>query len=401
MLRHALALVLCLQALVAQRPPLVVERGMVVSQERLASEVGAEVLKEGGNAVDAAVATAFALAVTHPPAGNLGGGGFLLVRLANGKAEAYDFRERAPQAARPDMFLEKGVYSKVRHHESMLAVGVPGTVAGLHKAWKDHGRLPWKRLLEPARRLAREGFPLSAVLAESLETFLPHFKPHAPTLRQFSQGGSPLKAGALLRQPDLARTLDRLALQGPKDFYRGETARLLVKEVQSGGGRMTLADLAAYQVRKRTVLRGNYRGYEILAFPPPSSGGQVLLTNLNILEGFDLRDLGPDATQVYHLAAEAMRRSYWDRAQFLGDPDANPGLPLAKLISKTHAEVLRETISEARASVSHPASGVLPPEHEETTHLSVVDEARNAVSLTYTLEDNYGVKRVVAGLASC
>ena len=371
--------------------------GMVVAQERLAAEVGAQVLREGGTAVDAAVATAFALAVTHPLAGNLGGGGFLLHRPAKGQPDFLDFREQAPAAAHPRMFLKDGVYDAKLHHDSLLAVGVPGSVAGLHEAWKRHGRLPWARLLQPAVALARKGFPVTPTLAASLARVLPKMAPHAPTLAQFSRDGKPIRAWETLRQPELARTLARLAKEGPRDFYAGETARLLVAEMQRGGGIITAADLKAYKVRERTPLVGSYRGFEVLAAPPPSSGGVVLLEVLNQLEGYDLKAMGPLSPAFAHHAAEAMRRAYADRARWIGDPDFVRDLPVARLTSKEYAAELRKTIRPDRASASSPARFEWTKESSETTHLSVVDRHGNAVSLTTTLEDSYGVKRIVPG----
>jgi gamma-glutamyltranspeptidase/glutathione hydrolase len=371
--------------------------GMVVSQDRLASQVGARVLAEGGNAVDAAVATAFALAVTHPAAGNLGGGGFMLVRQARGEAEFFDFREKAPKASTPGMFQEHGVYSQVLHHESHLAVGVPGTVAGLHASWRAHGSLPWKRLVAPAVALAQDGFQVSSQLASSLEEVLPLMAPHPASMAQFSHRGHPYAAGDLLRQEDLARTLERIAEEGPAGFYRGETARLIVQEMKAHGGLITRKDLAEYRCAVRRPLRGTYRGVEVLAAPPPSSGGTVLLEVLNVLEGYDLARQGAASPLTIHLAAEAMRRAYADRALYLGDPDFNPDLPLARLIAKAHGEELRGTINPGRASTSSPDTFQWPHETSETTHLSVVDRAGNAVSLTYTLEDTYGSKMVVPG----
>ena len=373
-----------------------VPRGLVVSQERLASEAGAQVLREGGNAVDAAVATAFALAVVHPAAGNLGGGGFLLSRQPDGAAAFYDFREKAPAVAHPRMWQKDGRYDPALHHDSLAAVGVPGTVAGLREAWRRHGRLPWARLLRPAIALARDGFVLTENQARSLAGVLPEFRRHAPTLAQFSRGGDPLQAGDRLVQRDLARTLQRLARDW-KDFYRGETARLIVREMRREGGLITAADLRAYRPAQREPLKGSYRGFEVLAAPPPSSGGQVLLEALNLLEGYDLKALGPQSAGAVHLGAEALRRAFADRAQHLGDPDFNPDLPLARLTSKAYAAELRASIRPDRASVSDPARFAWPAERPDTTHLSVLDRSGWAVSLTYTLEDSYGVRRIVPG----
>jgi len=388
---------LYLALLLALAAPAQTTRGLVVSQERLASEAGAKVLREGGTAVDAAVATAFALAVVHPAAGNLGGGGFLLSRPASGQANFLDFRETALTAAHPRMWLkDDGTYDETRHHESLAAVGVPGTVAGLRAAWKREGRLSWARLLQPAVRLAREGFVLTENQAASLEKQLPEFRKHPPTLAQFSRGGEPLKAGDRLVQRDLARTLERLAKDWT-DFYRGATARLLLRDMQAGGGLLRAADLRAYRPRWREPLRGSYRGVEVLAAPPPSSGGQVLIEALNMLEGYDLKASGAASVTTVHLAAEALRRAFADRAQFLGDPGFNADLPLARLLSKAHAASLRATIRADRASTSAPDRFTWPVDRPDTTHLSVLDRKGNAVSLTYTLEDSYGLKRIVPG----
>ena len=250
---------------------------MVVSQNELASEAGAQALRDGGTAIDAAVATAFALAVTHPTAGNIGGGGFIVFRPAVGAPEAYDFREMAPAKATPTMFLENGKYSSVRHHDSALSVGVPGTVAGLHLAWKEHGKLPWKRVVEPAIVLARDGFRVTDGLARSLRSTLKSMAPYPASVAQFSKSGAPYEAGDILKQPDLARTLQRVADEGPAGFYKGETAALIEKEMAAHGGLITRADLEAYQPKKRTPLTGTYRGYDIVSMPPISSGGIGLI----------------------------------------------------------------------------------------------------------------------------
>ena len=372
-------------------------KGMVVTQHFLASQVGAEVLWDGGNAVDAAVASAFALAVTHPTAGNLGGGGFLLYRPASAEPVAYDFREVAPAGSAPTMWLKDGKYDAVRHHESHLAVGVPGTVAGLHMAWKDQGKLPWRRLVDPAILLAREGFIVTDGLARSLRDVLPEMKKYPASVAQFSRAGVPYEPGDLLQQPDLAETLERIAREGPAGFYRGETARLIEAEMRAGGGLITREDLEAYRPLRRAPLRGSYRGYEVLTMPPVSSGGVALVTMLNVLEGYDLARSGPGSAANVHLIAESMRRAFADRARFMGDPAFNPDLPTARLTSREHAAALRKTIDERKASVSDPARFQWSPEGTDTTHLTVVDADRNAVSMTYTLEDNYGSKILVPG----
>jgi gamma-glutamyltranspeptidase/glutathione hydrolase len=377
--------------------PIRARNGMVVSQNFIASRVGADVLMEGGNAVDAAVATAFALAVTHPAAGNIGGGGFLLYRPVKGEAVAYDFREIAPAAATPTMFLKDGKYNKDLHHESHLAVGVPGTVAGLHMAWRDKGSLRWRRLVEPAIELAREGFMVTDGLARSLKAVLPEMKKYPASVAQFSREGVPYEAGDVLKQPDLARTLERIASGGPAGFYEGETAELIVKEMKAGGGLIARADLSAYQPRRREPLRGSYRGYEVLSMPPISSGGTALIEMLNVLEGYDLAASGFGASDTVHRVAETMRRAFADRARYLGDPEFNADMPIARLVSKEYAEQLRRTIRADRASASTPERFDWPAEGGQTTHLSVMDRDRNAVALTYTLEDGYGVKIVVPG----
>ena len=377
--------------------PLRATHGMVVSQEATASKVGAGVLKAGGNAIDAAIATAFALAVVHPAAGNIGGGGFIVFRPASGDPAAYDFRETAPAAATPAMFLTAGRYDSAKHHESHLSVGVPGTVAGLHLAWKQHGTLPWKRLVQPAIALARDGFPLSEALAASLARVLPSMKRYPASIAQFSRNGVPCGPGETFRQPDLARTLARIADKGPAGFYEGETARLIEREMAANGGLITRGDLRAYTPERRVPLRGTYRGYEILSMPPISSGGTALIQMLNVLEGYPLAANGWGSAQNTHLLIEAMRRAYADRARHLGDPAFNPSMPIDRLISKDYAASLRATIQAGRASRSSPASFEWPREPGETTHFSVVDAARNAVSLTYTLEAGYGSKIVVPG----
>ncbi len=377
--------------------PVRARNGMVSSQNVIASQVGVEVLWDGGNAVDAAVATAFALAVTHPTAGNIGGGGFLVLRPAKGEAVAYDFRETAPARASPTMFLRDGKYDSGLHHDSHLSVGVPGTVAGLHLAWKEKGRLPWRRLVDPAIALAREGFPISDGLARSLKEVLPSMKRYPASVAAFSRVGTPYEMGDVLKQPDLARALDRIAEGGPAGFYEGETARLIEKEMKAGGGLITREDLRAYRPRRRPVLRGTYRGYEVLTMPPVSSGGVALLQMLNTLEGDDLKAKGFGSADHVHLVAETMRRAFADRARYLGDPEANPDMPIARLVSKEYAAELRMTIRPDRASQSVPETFTWPAEGAETTHVSVVDTDRSAVSLTYTLEDNYGSRIVVPG----
>ena len=379
--------------------PVRAKNGMVSSQSFIASQVGADVLWDGGNAVDAAIATAFALAVVHPTAGNIGGGGFLISRSASGSAITYDFREIAPALAHPEMFLKGGKYDVDLHHNSHVAVGIPGTVAGLFMAWEDRGsqKIPWRRLVEPAVVLAREGFIVTDGLARSLKGVLPRMQKYPASVAQFSRAGMPYEMGDILRQPDLAKTLERIAEQGPRGFYSGETARLIANEMKSNGGLITEADLKSYTAKKREPLMGKYRGYDVISMPPISSGGTALIQMLNVLEGYELAKDGPRSATTIHRISEAMRRAFANRARYLGDPEFNKGMPIANLISKEYALGLRKTIREDRASVSAPTSFEWPAESDETTHLSVVDRDQNAVSLTYTLEDGYGSKIVVPG----
>jgi gamma-glutamyltranspeptidase/glutathione hydrolase len=377
--------------------PVRAQKGMVASQNEIASRIGADVIREGGTAVDAAVATAFALAVVHPTAGNIGGGGFIVYRPSKGEPVAYDFREVAPAKASPTMFMKDGQYSAELHHNSYLAVGVPGTVAGLHMAWKEQGKLPWKRLVDPAVTLARDGFVVSEGLARSLKGVQRVMQKYPASVAQFTRNGVPYEAGDTLRQPDLARTLDRIATQGPAGFYQGETALALEKEMLAHGGLITRDDLRNYTAKRRTPVRGTYREYELISMPPISSGGVAIIEMLNIVEGYDIASMGAGSADSVHLMAEAMKRAYADRAHYLGDPDFNTDMPLARLMSKDYAADLRKTISRDHASKSSPTTFEWPHESDETTHISIVDGDRNAVSMTYTLEQGYGVKIVVPG----
>lgn len=383
---------------VAPEPGVVRARhGIVVSANTIASDVGARILEAGGNAVDAAIATGFALAVTHPSAGNIGGGGFMVIRFPDGRTTSIDFREKAPLAAHPEMFLdERGQYSYQKHHNSHLAVGVPGTVAGFALAHERYGSIEWRQLVEPAVRLARDGFHVMPGLARSLESVLPALARYPASLAQFSKNGEPYRPGEILRQPDLARTLERIRDRGRDGFYKGETARLIVAEMQRGGGIITEEDLARYEAVERPPVRGTYRGYEIISMPPPSSGGVALIQMLNILEGYDLRAMGHNSPAYIHHVVEAMRRAYRDRARFLADPDF-VDVPIEYLTSKAYAAELRAGISGDRATPSTPADVELVAESMETTHYSVVDRDGMAVAVTYTLEASYGSKIVVPG----
>ncbi|MDE0509544.1 MAG: gamma-glutamyltransferase [Gammaproteobacteria bacterium] len=381
------------------RTPTYAKNGMVSSASRLASEVGVETLRNGGNAVDAAIATAFALAVTWPSAGNIGGGGFLVYHGGDGHATAFDFREKAPLAATEQMYL--GVDGRVvnnSNHFGPLAVGVPGTVAGLWKAHQELGSLPWADLVAPAVALAREGIPITYTLQRSFAGNQGRFRQYPSSAAVFFKpDGSLYELGEIWVQPDLAATLELIRDNGKDGFYAGENARRLAQFMADIGGVITEEDLALYEAVEREPIRGSYRGYEIVSMPPPSSGGVVLVEMLNVLEGYDLAAMGHNSTAYLHVLTETMRRAYADRAEHLGDPDFNEGMPLDRLTSKEYAEDLRGTIDLERASNSDPDLFAQAYESEETTHFSVVDKDGNMVSLTYTLEFGYGSAIVVDG----
>ena len=367
--------------------------GMVVTVSRPASEVGLAILNEGGNAVDAAVAVAFALEVTWPEAGNIGGGGFMLVLPKPGDPPVmFDYREKAPAAATADMFA-KGDTSP------HLQVGVPGTVRGLKLAHERYGVLPWRSLVLPAVRLARDGFEMSHELAKSLNSVIETSRNNEELLRVYGQdqGQRPWKGGDRLVQPDLAATLTIIANDGADAFYTGSPADLLVAEMKRGGGLITKEDLAAYQAKERTPLHGTYRGFDIIAPSPSSSGGTVLLEMLNIVEKFDLRQEGRWSARTCHLMIESMRRAYLDRARHLGDPDFTE-IP-RHLTTKEYAAQLAQNISLTTATPSAKlgADILVPDENPNTTHFSVVDRNGMAVSNTYTLEDAFGSRIVVRG----
>ncbi|HYX68496.1 MAG TPA: gamma-glutamyltransferase [Terriglobales bacterium] len=385
------------------------KHAMVASVHELASQAGVEVLKAHGNAVDAAVATGFALAVVHPQAGNLGGGGFMLVRGADGKFFFLDFREAAPAAATATMYLdEKGNLIPDASLVGYRASGVPGSVAGLVDAEKRWGKLTLAQVMAPSIRLAREGFPLSWEDARDFRD--PDLAKFPESRRIFQRDGRYYEAGEIFRQPDLARTLEHIA-QDPDDFYKGAMAREIAAFLRKNGGLITEKDLAGYQVKLRQPVRGSYRGYEIVSAPPPSSGGIDVLEILNILEGYDLGKLGWGSAEAVHLTVEAFRRAYYDRAEFLGDPDFAP-LPVAQLIDKKYASAWRESLDPRHATPSpqlkrpevfdkldrdaalHPA----PPESANTTHYSIVDADGMAAAVTYTLNDSFGSRVTVPGL---
>ncbi len=373
--------------------------GMVVSAYPDASEAGADVLRAGGNAVDAAIATGLALAVTHPTAGNIGGGGFMIIRFPDGTSTAIDFREKAPLKAHPEMFLgEDGEYSYQIHHRSHLAVGVPGTVAGFALAHEKYGVAGWETLVDPSVTLARDGFVVSDRLSGSLAGRLDAFSDYPATHAQFSKDGEPYQAGEVLVQADLAATLERIRDEGRDGFYAGTTARLIAEEMERGGGWITEEDLARYQAREREPVRGTYRGYDIISMPPPSSGGTALVQMLNVLEGFDVAAMGAGSPAYAHHLIESMRRAFRDRAMFLADPDF-ADVPVQRLTSKEYADEIRPTIMAEAASISDPADveSAAAWESMETTHYSVVDGDGMAVSVTYTLEGGYGSYITVPG----
>ena len=375
------------------------DSGMVVSAYPDASEAGADVLRAGGNAVDAAIATGLTLAVTHPTAGNIGGGGFMIIRFPDGTSTAIDFREKAPLAAHPEMFLgEDGEYSYQIHHRSHLAVGVPGTVAGFALAHEKYGAAEWETLVDPSVTLARDGFVVSDRLSGSLAGRLDAFRDYPATHAQFSKDGEPYQAGEVLVQADLAATLERIRDEGRDGFYAGTTALLIAEEMERGGGWITEEDLARYQAREREPVRGTYRGYDIISMPPPSSGGTALVQMLNVLEGFDVAAMGAGSPAYAHHLIESMRRAFRDRAMFLADPDF-ADVPVERLTSKEYADEIRPTIMAEAASISDPADVETAAAWEsmETTHYSVVDGDGMAVSVTYTLEGGYGSYITVPG----
>jgi len=381
------------------RHPVRGKNGVVSSSSRIASQVGVDILKQGGNAVDAAIATAFAMAVTWPTAGNIGGGGFMIYHGADGESTAFDFREKAPLASTKTMYLdENGDIRNNSNHASILAVGVPGTVAGMELAHERFGSLEWSVLLQPAIDIARDGMPISWQLHDAFKRLNNYWQEYPSSGKIFlHDDGSFYQPDEIWRQPDLAATLERIQTHGKDGFYEGETAQLIADFMAANGGIITLEDLEKYEAVEREPIRGNYRGYEIVSMPPPSSGGVAMVQMLNILEGYDLKEIGHNSALYLHLLTEAMRRAYADRANFLGDPDFNEDLPVATLTSKEHAAKQRETIMLHTASESDPAKFAQLYESDETTHFSVVDKDGNMVSLTYTLENGYGSKIVVEG----
>jgi gamma-glutamyltranspeptidase/glutathione hydrolase len=358
-----------------------------------------DALQAGGNAVDAAIATAFALAVTWPTAGNIGGGGFMVYHGEDGDATTFDFREKAPLAATERMFLGlDGNVVNYSNHMGALSVGVPGTVAGLWKAHQERGSLPWEQLVAPAIKLASEGIPISYSLQSGFLRNKSRFDSYPSSQQKFfKDDGSSYELGELWVQEDLAHTLELIQKNGRDGFYKGENAKRLADFMAANGGLITEEDLEIYQPVEREPVRGTYRGYEIVSMPPPSSGGVALIQMLNILEGYDLGAMGHNSSAYLHVLTESMRRAYADRAEHLGDPDFNEAMPIARLMDKDYAAKQRATIDMAKADISDPSKFAEPYESEETTHFSVVDKDGNMVSMTYTLEFGYGSAIVVAG----
>jgi gamma-glutamyltranspeptidase/glutathione hydrolase len=385
-------------AAAARAQPVPARHGMVAAQESRAARIGVEFLERGGNAVDAAVAVGFALAVTHPQAGNLGGGGFMMVHLAErNETVAIDYRETAPQAVTHDIFLDdKGEADPEKSRSSALAVGVPGSVAGLALAHERYGsgRFTLAQLIEPSIALARAGFPVDDDLADALPRGQARFARWPSSAKIFLRpDGAVLAPGDVLAQPDLAAALDLIAREGPGAFYQGPIGAKIATSVRAAGGIMTVEDLRNYRPIVRAPVRGTYRGYDIVSMSPPSSGGTLLIEMLNILEGFELRHLGPDAP---HVMAEAMKLAYADRAHFLGDPDA-VDVPVARLIAKDYAARLRAGISEHARPALSIRRGEPAREGSNTTHFSVVDRLGNAVANTTTLNFTFGLGLVAEG----
>jgi gamma-glutamyltranspeptidase/glutathione hydrolase len=376
---------------------------MVASQSKLASEIGVDVLKRGGNAIDAAVAVALALAVAYPEAGNLGGGGFMLIRFKDGRTTAIDYRERAPQAATRDVFVRKNGELIVGEGSSTVgyrASGVPGTPAGLDYAFTKYGskKIVWADLVEPSRKLAENGFVLSNRLANLFKTYKGTLGKYDDSRRIFLNGGKYFEEGDTLRQPELAETLARIQKNGAREFYTGETARLIAKDMSAHNGLITLNDLKNYKPSERVPLRGTYRGYEIITMPPPSSGGIVMLQTLNMLEKYDIRKMGWASSEKYHLLTESLRRAFADRSEWMGDPDFT-SVPAGELIDKKYATARSATIDLSRASKSADikAGQIAGKEPTETTHFTVVDADGNVVTNTYTINDLYGSRVTAKG----
>lgn len=385
-------------SMAASLAPVAAEHGMVVTAQHLATQVGVDVLKQGGNAVDAAVAVGYALAVVYPAAGNLGGGGFMTLQLADGQKTFLDFREKAPLAATANMYLgQDGNVVKGLSTDGHLAVGVPGSVSGLEYARQKYGTRDRAQLLKPAIELAQQGFNLTQGDIDILHTATAAFGKDKASGAIFLKHGQPFKVGDKLVQKDLAKTLQRISHRGTNGFYQGPVAAALVKSSQSGGGILTQADLDQYRTRELAPIECDYRGYHVVSAPPPSSGGVVICEMLNILEGYPLKELGFRSAQSVHYQIEAMRHAYVDRNSYLGDPDFVTN-PVDRLTDKAYAAQIRAVIDPNRAAISKELRpGVAPHEGSNTTHYSIADRWGNAVAVTYTLNDWFGTKITAAG----
>ena len=377
-------------------PAVLARHGAVACVSPLASQIGVEVLKRGGTSVDAAVAVAFALAVVYPEAGNIGGGGFMLVRSGGGVVAALDYRETAPGKATAKMYLDRAGNVTTKSQIGHLAAGIPGTVAGMEAAHKRFGKRPWAELVAPAVKLARDGFVVNGYLAKSMHAAQDVLLRFDESRRVFMIDDIPPRAGMTLKQPDLARTLERIQRGGAKGFYQGPTAQAIAKDMAANGGLITAQDLATYQAKWREPVSFTYRGHRVYAMPPPSSGGVTLAQILNILEAYDLKAMGWHTARHVHYMVEAERRAYADRNTYLGDPDFIKHMPVETLMSKPYAAKRRATIRDDKAT---PQAGRQPGlgEREQTTHFSIVDRWGGAVSNTYTLNGNFGSGVTVPG----
>ena len=382
----------------ASMRPVAAERGMVVSAQRLATQVGVDILKHGGSAIDAAVAVGYALAVVYPSAGNLGGGGFMTIWFADGRKTFLDFREKAPSEASRDMYLDKdGNVVKGLSTTGWLAVGVPGTVSGLEYARKKYGTMTRAALIGPAIELAEDGFILDQGDVDMLASATEDFRKFPATAEIFLNKGQPFVAGQRLVQRDLADTLRLIRKQGVDGFYRGRTAAAIVKASRAGGGIFAQEDLSRYRTRELAPVECDYRGYHVISAPPPSSGGVAICEMLNILEGYPLRELGWGSAQALHYEIEAMRHAFVDRNSLLGDPEFVSN-PVHELIDKRYSAKIRDFITVDKAGISSDIrQGVAPHEGSNTTHFSIIDYAGNAVSMTYTLNDSFGARVVATG----
>jgi gamma-glutamyltranspeptidase/glutathione hydrolase len=387
----------CVDAQAASQPPVAAENGMVVTAQHLATHVGVDVLKDGGNAVDAAVAVGYALAVVYPAAGNIGGGGFMTIQLADGRKTFLDFREKAPLAATANMYLDKdGNVVKGASTYGHLAVGVPGTVSGMEYALRKYGTMKRQAVIAPAIQYARDGFVLDQGDIDMFLTATEDFKKDPASAAIFLNHGVPFQVGQKIVQKDLAQTLKAISDKGEDGFYKGPVGTAIVASSRAGKGIITQADLDQYTTRELKPVECNYRGYGIVSAPPPSSGGVVICEILNILEGYPLKELGFRSAQSVHYQIEAMRHAYVDRNSYLGDPDFVKN-PLDHLLDKNYAAQIRAVIAPDKAGVSMDIKpGVAPHEGSNTTHYSIVDKWGNAVSVTYTLNDWFGAKVTAA-----